>query len=565
MKTVRFLSYYIKILFIGIFLAVPSVSSGSLNVFEGQFDLLQVPSYDLAITSIEDGFGLVLEVSNTGSELMTNIVLHYETMGGIFILPFEKSRQMADLLPGESAGIDLRFFGIGFGQLTELPEIMITLSADHINDIQRRITAMVLGPLVRIVGIYYDDNASFNGYTIFSPEYGTQTYLMDNAGTIVHTWESNYIQGFGVQLLVTGHLVRTGLPYVNPTFSAGGLTGLVEIYDWNGTLQWEFFYSDSDHCLHHGLEVLPNGNLLLISWEYKTKAEAIAAGRNPSTIPYGSMWPDHIIEVEPTSPTTGETVWEWHVWDHLIQDYDPTKDNYGVVAEHPELIDINYDFIGKDSPDFNHINAVDYNVEYDQILLSAHNQNEVWVIDHSTTTEEAAGHSGGQYEKGGDLLYRWGNPRMYQAGGVSDQQLFGQHDAQWISPGLPGEGNILVFNNGQGRPDGRYSSVDEFAPPVNSSGYYTLDPGGAYGPDELIWRYTAEELSDLFAGHISGCQRLPNGNTLICDGPDGYFFEVTADQKIVWTYLNIFPSLMRNDVVDIERYALDYPGLQFPD
>ena len=119
--------------------------------------------------------------------------------------------------------------------------------------------------------------------------------------------------------------------------------------------------------------------------------------------------PDHVIEVEPNGSSGGNIVWEWHVWAHLIQDYDPAKDNYGVVEDHPELIDINFMAISA-GKDLNHINAIDYNEEFDQILLTSAGQDEIWVIDHSTTTEESAGHTGGTSGKGGDLLYRWGNP-----------------------------------------------------------------------------------------------------------------------------------------------------------
>jgi len=123
------------------------------------------------------------------------------------------------------------------------------------------------------------------------------------------------------------------------------------------------------------------------------------------------------------------------VWDHLIQDYDPTRDNYGVVADHPELVDVNgWVEAGKSiHPFWNHMNSIDYNPDEDQIVLSVRGSSELWVIDHSTTSAEAAGHTGGRSGKGGDLLYRWGNPETYDAPG--SQMLFDQHDAQWIEPG----------------------------------------------------------------------------------------------------------------------------------
>jgi len=146
---------------------------------------------------------------------------------------------------------------------------------------------------------------------------------------------------------------------------------------------------------HHDVKTLPNGNVLLIAWEIKTLYEAIVAGRNPNYVSDQGLWPDHVIEVEPTGPTSGDIVWEWHVWDHLIQDFDPTKENYGVVGDHPELVDINYGASQK--LDIMHTNSIDYNEDFDQIMVSVCFYNEIWVIDHSTTTEEAAGHTGGEW------------------------------------------------------------------------------------------------------------------------------------------------------------------------
>ena len=405
---------------------------------------------------------------------------------------------------------------------------------------------------------------TINGQILFPPLYGTATYLIDNTGTTNHTWYSSYTPGAAVCWLGNGTILRT----IRVGFSSeGGAGGGVQKVTWDGTITWDFRYNTNGDLSHHDIKVLPNGNVIMIAWETKTRAQGIAAGRNPNTITGNTFMPDHVIEVKPTGPTSGDIVWEWHAWDHLIQDYDSSKANYGVVGDHPELIDINYGAFFMSTNDWLHTNSIDYNPQFDQILLSVHNFDEIWVIDHSTTTQEAAGHSGGRYGKGGDLLYRWGNPQAYRAGDSSDQRLFWQHDAQWIKSGCPGAGHILVFNNGVGRPGGQYSSVDEFIPPMDPQGNYTYTPGTAYGPEQDSWVYTAKNPFALFSMILSGAQRLPNGNTLICNCVTGIFYEVTPEKEIVWQYANNFHCvnllhLDKKDVPNAKKYALDYPGVK---
>jgi hypothetical protein len=437
----------------------------------------------------------------------------------------------------------------------------------------------------RTVGLFQNDaGKSFNGYTLFAPTRSNVTYLINNEGRLVQSWQSNYPPGQSAYLLENGHLLRTG-NVNNRTFTSGGAGGRVQEYDWDGKLLWDFEYSSNQYLQHHDIRRLPNGNVLLIAWDAKTSAEAIAAGRNPALVTMRGLWPDKIIEVKPQGapPTVlnkflkedrGEIVWEWHAWDHVIQDFDATKPNYGVVADHPELIDLN--FAANNNPDWHHINAVAYNPQLDQIILSVHNNfNEIWIIDHATTKAEAAGHTGGRYGKGGDLLYRWGNPQAYKKGNASQQKLFGQHDAQWIEPGLPGEGHILIFNNGVGR-QGRYSSVDEIIQPVDANGNYTRVADSAFGPGAATWSYSASNPTDFYALNVSGAQRLANGNTLICDGPHGTFFEVTPGKEFVWKYINPVvaggpltqgdpiptgQAGQENHVFRIHRYAPNYAGL----
>ena len=416
------------------------------------------------------------------------------------------------------------------------------------------------------VGWTQGGEGALDGYTLFAPMRSTTTYLVDMYGREVHSWESTRQPGLSAYLLDNGDLLRPGKVSPTPSINPGGWAGIVEILDWDGNLVWEYEYSDDTVQHHHDVAMLPNGNVLILAWEEKTGAEAIAAGRDPDAV--GTVfWPEHIIEVEPTLPSGGTIVWEWHVWDHLIQDFDAAQDNFGVVADHPELIDINF---GGPGADWQHANAIDYNAELDQIMISVRAFSEIWVIDHSTTTAEAASHEGGDSGRGGDLLYRWGNPEAYGAGDSSDRTLFGQHDAEWIPEGYPGAGNILIFNNGPGRPGPDYTSIEEIEPPVDGA-EYTLVAGEAYGPTETVWTYTAEVETDFFASFISGSQRLSNGNTLICDGPAGTFFEVNDADETVWEYVNPINNQgaltqgeapFNNNCFRCTRIEPDHPGLE---
>ena len=234
---------------------------------------------------------------------------------------------------------------------------------------------------------------AYNGYTLFSQNNSRNTYLVDMNNTTVHSWTHTRTGGYSCYLLPNGTLMRSAVS-TNSSLNGGGATGIVQKIAWDGSLLWEYTYSSSTYRTHHDIEPLPNGNVLLIAWEVKTAAQCVAAGLNHSA----TLWPDHIIEVQPVGTNGGTIVWKWHFWDHLIQDYDATKLNYGVVAQHPELLDIN---VGSTSGDWMHVNGISYDDEKDLIVFSSHNLDELYVIDHSTTTTEAAGHTGGNYGKAG--------------------------------------------------------------------------------------------------------------------------------------------------------------------
>ena len=423
------------------------------------------------------------------------------------------------------------------------------------------------GPATQGIGLIRNDPGSYSGYTLVSPLQSRSTFLIDMTGRVVKAWDTDSTPSSLAYLLTNGNILRAGLAPNPPYGQTAGGGGKMQEFNWNGDLVWDFAFGTATMTQHHDFTRLPNGNVLLLVKEKKMPDEAIAAGRIPSTVEGTTVQPDSLVEIRPNGKTGGEVVWEWHLWDHLVQDHDKAKANYGDVSAHPERVDINYNVVAgqRANPDWTHFNAVDYNADLDQIVVSLRNFSEIWIIDHSTTTREAAGTTGGRQGKGGDLLYRWGNPRVYRAGTADDQRLYGQHNAHWIPKGLAGAGHILIYNNGDTRPGVKHSSVEEIVLPVNSNGRYAIGPDKKYGPDRAAWSYSAPNPADFYSVNISGVQRLPNGNTLICAGAPGIVFEVTPEKKVVWQYnMPAFGGrggANARQVFRAYRFGADYPGL----
>jgi len=351
-------------------------------------------------------------------------------------------------------------------------------------------------------------------------------------------------------------------PLTNTSFASGGNAGCLEEYSPEGELRWRIRLATDMYAQHHDFYRMANGNVLALVWEKVSNAEIIDQGRDPEKVSEeGDFWHDGVIEI---NPYTHEIVWEWSTKHHLIQDFDPGKPNYGVVADHPELIDINKFRLGgrnnSITPDWTHINSINYNADLDQIVLSVRRFSELWVIDHSTTPWESMRHDGGKQNEGGDLLYRWGNPEMYNRGTPEDDKLLGQHDVQWIHDGLPGAGNIIAFGNGYDNKRA-YSTIVEITPDMNADGTYNLGNDGVFGPKELAWEYNPEPPERFYSWFISGVQRLPNGNTLINQGAGAKIREVTPEGEIVWDYFYNGEFDAPYTLFRARKYPLDNPGI----
>lgn len=362
---------------------------------------------------------------------------------------------------------------------------------------------------------------SATDYILMSPLANNNVYLVDRDGNVAQEWQTKSGPGLSAYLMSNGNLIRSE-SVKSKSFKAGGAGGRVAIYDKGSNLIWSYELNSSDVLSHHDIEVMPNGNILIIAWEKKSREDAILNGVNPKFFDEKEIWSDYIIELDPNAK---EVVWEWHVWDHLVQDFDSAKKNFGVVSKNLDKININY-FGSKDKVDWIHLNSIDYSEAKDQILVSSHSFSELWIIEHGADN---------------GLEHRWGNPEAVDKKG--DRTLYFQHDGAFLE-----NGNVLVFNNGDRRAQ-PFSEVLEFA-------NITETP-------EIVWSYLDKD--NFYATNISGAQRLDNGNTLICNGPSGYVFEVTPDNDIVWSYTNPYfsktPKSSINEIFRAESYSGSYSGI----
>ena len=400
---------------------------------------------------------------------------------------------------------------------------------------------------------------SFNGFALYNSQGSNTTYLIDENQNIAHTWNLTTECNYTVALKKNGNLIR-GTKVNTSVFSTGNVAaggGMVQEIAPDGTVVWEYNYANSDHLSHHDL-TLVGDNVLLTAYEKKTAPELNAAGFNNAS---SEKWPTHFIELEPDGNGGATIVWEWHIWDHLCQDTDPNKPNYvSNISDHPELIDINMIQSpgggpgGNQSGDWFHVNGVDYNEELDQIVFSSRFASEIYIIDHSTTTAEAASDSGGNSGMGGDILYRWGNPSNY---GMSGQQVIPSavHDSRWIiNDGRPNGGYLQIFNN-KGISNNQ-STVDGIETPLDpATGYtYTRIPGQPYGPSSYTTRY----ICQFSSSGQSASDRMSNGNIYVNasggQGGAGVMYEVDSLGNLVWGPYN---SQSQKGF----RYECDYPGI----
>ncbi|MBQ3892604.1 MAG: aryl-sulfate sulfotransferase [Mailhella sp.] len=373
--------------------------------------------------------------------------------------------------------------------------------------------------------VHYEPDRCFNGYTLWSPlatvmegaEKPWQThgitYLMTMRGDIVHHWDLPF-PTFYSYLLPDGHLLagmrttecapmRPGIP----PHGMGGTMGILAELDWEGNI----VFLHKDLSFHHDFKKLPGGNYIYLAWELLDPAVSskVRGGIAGTEHADGAMWSDVYREID----RTGNVVWEWHAKDHL----DVDRDIIGCIHTREEWSHINDLWVCPDG----------------SILSSCRHLDAVIRVDRAS----------------GDITWKWGSPSSLVRGDIHTAPtavtLGGPHDAHIIPDGLPGAGHMLCYDNGMFRYISRALEVD-------------METGS------VVWESSKEKGyvhgRVPFSAFISGARRQPNGNTVICEGGNSHFYEVTPEQDVVWEYWRPEPDSTSTPwpVFRCFRYAPDF-------
>ena len=417
----------------------------------------------------------------------------------------------------------------------------------------------------------FDKEQAIDGFNIIYPNNQSNVYLLDNCGQIVNTWidEFNGRPGITADILPDGRLLRTstnGIDVEN-SFGAGGAGGVIDLLNWEGQSIWKGVVADSINRQHHEAMIMPNGNLLLIVWERHFLDDIVESGFDTLINNQRILWSDSIWEINVENDSI---VWKWNSWDHMVQDFDSTKFNYGNVALEIGKIDINYQKHSAGRQDFMHCNSIDYNEELDQILISNRNYNELWIIDHGLTTQEALSSKG-------DILFRWGNPEAYKQGNEDDQLCFRQHNAHWVNDFVeadsPYRNSIAFFNNFIDLDLSLGHIIDPEWDYVDRK-YQSID--GLYLPQNYSHEFSHPDTLKNYSTAASSIQILGKDHVLMHAGRQGRAFELNSEGEIVWEYVvpirNGFPvaqgselTLSQNFTFQLKRYPPDFSGFDDKD
>jgi len=406
---------------------------------------------------------------------------------------------------------------------------MITLKQAIFGAVAISLTFPALaGPSVFPTGTTrYDPAKAYNSYVLFTGG-DNIAHLIDLDGNSVHEWKDANSHSTLINPALTDG--KRGHVFVTLDTVEGKGTGLVPgqisrkiakrigELDWDGKIVWEFGDKAPGGAAqqHHDWARLPNGNTVVLA----NLVHSLKGFKQEQ------VFDDVIYEVNPA----GEVVWKWLASDHL--------EEFGFTSDELKLVR------NADNPDFLHINnlkvvgpnhwfeAGDNRFDPENLLIHSRSANFIIIIDKKTG--KVVWNLGPHYPALAEAQKARLIPRPVD-------QISGQHDAHIIPEGLPGAGNLLVFDN-QG--EGGYPPA-----PLSFTGgsrVLEIDPI----KKEIVWQYTGESSGgpgwSFRSTHISAARRLPNGNTFIDEGQSGRLFQVTKEGEIVWEYVNAYPRVAKD-------------------
>jgi len=244
----------------------------------------------------------------------------------------------------------------------------------------------------------------FDGAILITPTRSKETVLMSADKTELHVWTSKYEAASGARLLQDGSVLRVaaenlGRPYVN----LGLRGGRVQKISSDGKIIWDFWNAAVAHLACGDAIQLPNGHVLMAVMEWKGQADCASLGRDADKVDVTGLAAPGLMEFSPVGLNGGQLVWRWSGWDHLCQDRDAARPHYDAHRTELNRLDVHAD-VGKAGLQ---ISEIAYEVVSDRLWLTLPALNEVWVLDHSTSTEQAKTDEGGKSGKGGGLLKRF--------------------------------------------------------------------------------------------------------------------------------------------------------------
>jgi hypothetical protein len=391
-------------------------------------------------------------------------------------------------------------------------------------------SSVLAGPSIYPEGTTrYEPDKAYNSFVLFTGG-DNVARLIDLNGNTVRQWKD----AAGFSSLIDPSLVGGQPGHVFVTLETAKGSGIdlvpgrvnsqisktIGELDWDGKTVWHFGEKAPGGLAqqHHDWARLPNGNTIVLS----NLVHPIAGFKQTHILD------DVIYEVNPA----GDIVWRWVASDHLTE--------FGFTPAQLELIR------HANTADYLHVNnlkvvgpnhwfdAGDKRFDPQNLIFCSRNANFTAIIDKKT----------------GKIAWTLGpNYPAIPSGNAARQvprpvdQISGQHDAQIIPQGLPGAGNLLVFDN-QG--EGGYPPVELQV--TGGSRVLEIDPI----KKEIVWQYTGENSGgpgwSFRSTHISAARRLPNGNTFIDEGQSGRLFQVTREGDIVWEYVNAYPHYAKDTV-----------------